>query len=385
MKHSKTGTVQKIKTIRTKNNKEKIRKVSDLDKALSYAKNMLKTVREPLLLLYPGLKIYSANESFYKKFNVQPKKAEGKLIYKLNKGQWEIPMVRKLLEKILSKKTMCRDLEIEYDFKNTGPKKMLLNARRMDVAGLNDPMIFLAIEDISNGEQDNVHLETSIRHLEDISRQKNELASHLQVVREEERASMAREIHDELGQQLTAVKMDMSWLYKKIKTEDLNIKEKVQSTITLIDDTINTVRRIVTELRPSILDDLGLVYAIEWYVGEFEKRSDIKVDYNTNCNELAIPPKIAIALFRILQESFTNIARHSNATMVNVSLTIKDRMLTLSVEDDGSGFDVDKKYRNETFGLMGIKERTLMIGGEYVVKSKPGNGTTVLVIVPFIT
>jgi len=345
---------------------------------------MLKTVREPLLLLYPGLKIYSANESFYKKFNVQPKKAEGKLIYKLNKGQWEIPMLKKLLEKILSKRTTYRDLEIEYEFKNTGPKKMLLNARRMDVTGLNDPMIVLAIEDISNGEQGN-HLETSIRHLEDISRQKNELASHLQVVREEERASMAREIHDELGQQLTAVKMDMSWLYKKIKTEDLNIKEKVQSTITLIDDTINTVRRIATELRPSILDDLGLVYAIEWYVGEFEKRSDIKVDYNTNCNDLTIPPKIAIALFRILQESFTNIARHSNATTVNVSLTIKDQMLTLSVEDDGSGFDVDKKYRNETFGLMGIKERTLMIGGEYVVKSKPGNGTTVLVIVPFIT
>jgi hypothetical protein len=149
---------------------------------------MLKTVREPLLLLYPGLKIYSANDSFYKKFNVQPKKAEGKLIYKLNKGQWEIPMLKKLLEKILSKRTTYRDLEIEYDFKNTGPKKMLLNARRMDVTGLNDPMIVLAIEDISNGEQDN-HLETSIRHLEDISRQKNELASHLQVVREEERAS----------------------------------------------------------------------------------------------------------------------------------------------------------------------------------------------------
>ena len=381
----KPGTLQKIKRIRTKNNKDKLGKINDLEKALSYARSMLKTVREPLLLLYPGLKIYSANESFYKTFNVQPKKAEGKLIYKLNKGQWEIPVLRKLLDKIISKRTTFRDLEIEYFFKNTGHRKMLLNARRMDVTGTGDPMIMLAIEDISSEVPADTHLETNIRHLEDISRQKNELASHLQVVREEERASMAREIHDELGQQLTAVKMDMSWLYKKIKSEDLNIKQKVQSTITLIDDTINTVRRIATELRPSILDDLGLVYAIEWYVGEFEKRSDIKVEYNTNCNDLLISSKISIALFRILQESFTNIARHSNATTVIVSLTIKDQMLTLSIEDDGSGFDVEKKSRNETFGLMGIKERTLMIGGEYVVKSKPGHGTTVLVIVPFIT
>lgn len=373
--------MQKIKNTHTKNGKDKI-KHSDLDKALSYAKNMLKTVREPLLLLYPGLKIYSANESFYKTFKVEPKKAEGKLIYKLNKGQWEIPLLKKLLDKVVSKRTMFRDYEVEYFFKNSGNKKMLLNARRMDVVGSDDPIIMLAIGEAgktSNGNGDN-----TLQQWEDISRQKNELASHLQDVREEERASMAREIHDELGQQLTAVKMDMSWLYKKINNADDNIKEKVQSTITLIDDTINTVRRIATELRPSILDDLGLVYAIEWHVGEFEKRSDIQVEYNTNCNDLEIPSKISIALFRILQESFTNIARHANATRVHVSLMIKDNMLALSIEDNGSGFDVERKPRNESFGLMGIKERTLMIGGEYIVKSKPGYGTSILVIVPFI-
>ncbi|MEP6616247.1 MAG: sensor histidine kinase [Ginsengibacter sp.] len=378
----KTATSQKVKNIRTKDNKEKI-KQSDLHKALSYANNMLKTVRQPFLLLYPGLKIYTANESFYKTFKVQPKKAEGKLIYKLNKGQWEIPLLKKLLEKILSKKTMFRDFEVEHFFKSTGHKKMLFNARRMDIPGSDEPIIMLAIEDVnSNTTKD--HVNETIEQLANISKQKNELASHLQDVREEERATMAREIHDELGQQLTAVKMDMSWLYKKINSADQNIKEKVKSTITLIDDTINTVRRIATELRPSILDDLGLVYAIEWHVGEFEKRADIKVEYNTNCNDLEIPSKLSIAFFRILQESFTNIARHANATNVQVSLMMEERMLTLSIEDNGSGFDADKKQKNESFGLMGIKERTLMIGGEYLVKSKPGSGTKVLVTVPLI-
>src|SRR5690606_27760286 len=133
---------------------------------------------------------------------------------------------------------------------------------------------------------------------------------HMEKLRETERTHMAREIHDELGQQLTGLKMDISWLNKKIITEDEAIKEKLKDTISLIDKTVITVRKIATELRPSILDDLGLIAAMEWQSEEFQKRSEITTKFSSNVSQVMIPTELATGLFRIYQESLTNILRH---------------------------------------------------------------------------
>ena len=209
-----------------------------------------------------------------------------------------------------------------------------------------------------------------------------ELYINSQNIREEERTNIAREIHDELGQQLTGLKMDLSWITRKLKSSDEVISKKLLGTISLIDRTINTVRKIATELRPSILDDLGLVAALEWQGEEFGKRSDIKVNFTSNLNETILQSDIATALFRIYQELLTNVARHSGATLVNTSIYVNNDQLHLSVQDNGTGFDADDIISKKTLGLRGIKERTNLIGGIYEIKTKPGDGTFVLISVP---
>ena len=209
-----------------------------------------------------------------------------------------------------------------------------------------------------------------------------ELYSYLQNIREEERTHIAREIHDELGQQLTGLKMDLFWINRHLKTEEKKITEKLATTLSLIDTTITTVRKIATELRPSILDDLGLAAALEWQGEEFEKRSDIKVKFVSTLNETAVSPHISTALFRIYQELLTNIARHSKASMVNTNVYIESDNLNLKVDDNGAGFEVDNILSKKTLGLRGIKERTSLIGGTYEIKSVPERGTNVLISVP---
>ena len=209
-----------------------------------------------------------------------------------------------------------------------------------------------------------------------------ELYSYSQNIREEERTHIAREIHDELGQQLTGLKMDISWINRKLQSQDHEINEKLLATISLIDTTIQTVRKIATELRPSILDDLGLIAALEWQGEEFEKRSGIRVNFNSNLQDVSVQPNINTALFRIYQELLTNVARHSGASVVNTSLYIHEHKLYLSVEDNGTGFVTDQVAGKKTLGLRGINERTNLIGGVYEIKSKPGEGTFVLISVP---
>ncbi|MBL0064922.1 MAG: PAS domain S-box protein [Bacteroidetes bacterium] len=206
------------------------------------------------------------------------------------------------------------------------------------------------------------------------------LSSHLLNVREDERTLIAREIHDELGQQLTSLKIDLSWLRKKLPNADHQVDDKVQSMISLIDDTVKSVRRISTELRPGILDDLGLIAALEWQSQEFEKRTGIKTDFSTSIGEEGYDKSMATGIFRVFQESLTNIARHSGATKVKSSLLQKNGTITLSVRDNGQGFDKNKLKTIKTLGLMGMQERAMMMGGDLKIDS--GDGTQIVLIVP---
>lgn len=213
------------------------------------------------------------------------------------------------------------------------------------------------------------------------SEQLRELSGHLQQVREEERLNMAREIHDELGQMLTVLKMDVSWLNRRLGTAEDSLREKVRHILDALDKTVRTVRRIATELRPSVLDDLGLVAAMEWQAEEFRSKSGIDVKLQVS-GEINASPAISINLFRIFQESLTNIARHSNATSVIVKFQCHDSMLMLSVTDNGSGFEQSVISSKKTLGLLGMKERALMIGGKYDIASTAGKGTQVTLTVP---
>lgn len=203
--------------------------------------------------------------------------------------------------------------------------------------------------------------ETVLRTSEEL----RQLASHLQDVREEERAMIAREIHDELGQQLTGIKMDVSWVARHLGTERTDgLEARVKGTLGLLDTTINTVRRIATELRPSILDDLGLVAAIEWQCQEFSRRSGIKSSFRSSFNDFPFEPSTAIGLFRICQESLTNVARHSGGDQVRIDLDWMNDRLTLRIRDNGIGLLANVAGSKKTLGLVGMRERAIMMGGE---------------------
>ena len=209
-----------------------------------------------------------------------------------------------------------------------------------------------------------------------------ELASHLQHIREEERTAMAREIHDEFGQLLTAIKLDLSMLSKKMNQPEEILQHKVKEIIGIVESSISTVRKIASNLRPAILDHFGLVEALEWQSKEFEKRNNILCHFEIKST--TIPPfseDIVNAIFRIYQESLTNVSRHAGATRVNASIEIIDNILILLIEDDGVGFEIDKIGHKKTLGLLGMRERVLMIGGQYSIDSKPGNGTRINITV----
>ena len=208
------------------------------------------------------------------------------------------------------------------------------------------------------------------------------LNTHLQTIREEERAGIAREIHDELGQQLTALKMDVSWINKKIHTDNAELQERISGMLLLIDQTVKIVRRIASDLRPGILDDLGLIAALEWQLGEFEKRMGIKTTFHSQIHNLDLEKKITIGLFRVYQEALTNIARHSEATSIEVIVDQVDDTLCLTIRDNGKGFEAEQiKFKN-TLGLLGMTERVRMLNGELNIESNPGKGTSVIIKVP---
>ncbi|HRO70037.1 MAG TPA: PAS domain S-box protein [Chitinophagaceae bacterium] len=207
------------------------------------------------------------------------------------------------------------------------------------------------------------------------------LTGHLQHIREEERLHISREIHDELGQLLTVLKMDISWLNKKLDSPGEPVKTKLGEIMGVIDITSQTIRRIASELRPSLLDDLGLLAAIEWHLEEFEKRSGIRKKLQVPDAEIPLPDAFKIGIFRIFQESLTNVARHSGATEVMVSLSQENKQLALIIRDNGNGL-ADKQGNRKTLGLLGMKERSQVMGGQYNISSNPGEGTTVTVIVP---
>jgi len=213
------------------------------------------------------------------------------------------------------------------------------------------------------------------------SEQLRSLAGHLLTVREEERARISRAVHDELGQSLTAVKMDLAWLARRLPQENGEMLERIRSTRQLAESLIQEVRRISTELRPGILD-MGLASALEWQVQEFQARTGIRCNLRLLTHE-AFAPDVSTALFRILQETLTNVARHAKATRAEVVLQKQQDRLVLWMRDNGRGFDQADPSLSKSLGLLGMRERAAILGGQVKISSAPGKGTTVAAWIPF--
>ncbi len=208
-------------------------------------------------------------------------------------------------------------------------------------------------------------------------------SGRLQSLLEEERTRISREIHDELGQSLAALKLDLSLIRRKILSERLVEQSgKVHEAELAVSRIIRTVRKIATELRPGILDELGIVAAIEWVAKDFQRRAGIICEVSGRGADQISDPALSTAIFRIVQEALTNVLRYSAASKVKVSLVRKGDTLIVDVRDNGIGIMEGKIFDPKSLGLIGIRERVLLLGGEALISGKPGGGTLVRVILP---
>src|SRR5436190_19599288 len=209
------------------------------------------------------------------------------------------------------------------------------------------------------------------------------LSVYLQSVREEERTRIAREVHDELGQALTSCKLDVSWIASKLPRELKPLQDKAKGLSAHIDSTIQMVRRISTELRPGILDHLGLAAALEWQANEFQLRTGIKCDVRTDLQEPLMDQDLNTAFFRIFQETLTNVIRHAGATQVTVNLKRTDGQILLEVKDNGRGISKEEISNTKSMGLLGMRERAAVLGGNFKIGQLPrGKGTRLIVSIP---
>jgi len=220
------------------------------------------------------------------------------------------------------------------------------------------------------------------RQLYESHKQLRALSIHLQHVREEERIRIARQVHDELGQALTGLKLQLTWLDSRLPKKPPTLHQKARTMGAHIDETVQLVRRIATELRPGVLDSAGLPAALEWQAHEFERQTGIHCRVQTRVENAVWDEDLNTAFFRIFQETLTNIIRHAGATEVNVTLTENDHDLVLEVKDNGRGISEEEINNTKSIGLLGMRERAVLLGGDVSLSGQPGKGTAVIVRIP---
>lgn len=276
-------------------------------------------------------------------------------------------------------------IPFEYMITHKNGKKIWINQRCVIVRNKKNEA--LTIESILTDVTERKHYE---QKLEETTKSLRALSSYQQKVREEERLYISREIHDQFGQDLTALKMDMAMLAKNSKKlyeskkeiEYQNIADELKKMSYYIDDIINNVRKISTELRPDILDKLGLVEAIEWHAEEFERRTGIKCSTTTEENEILLNPEKSISIFRIFQETLTNAARHSGAKEIKTDLKVQNGWMIIRITDNGRGITENEIQNGTSLGILGMKERVLILGGIFNIHGEVNKGTIVDIKIP---
>lgn len=257
-----------------------------------------------------------------------------------------------------------------------------LEQRNRDNTALLDEMKALNATLEQRVEVRTQQLQTSNTRLLASQAELRRLSAEMTRATENERARIARDIHDQLGQMLTAVKMELRTARRKFQAGGDGLEAKLDDAGALIDETVRIVRRISSDLRPGVLDDFGLAAACDWQLQEFEKRTGITYDVSAEIDEDRVPPATATTAFRILQESLTNVMRHAQATHITVRLTHDQDNLTLLVQDNGRGITVEEQATTRSLGLLGMRERAAQLGGSVEITGAPGAGTSVIVVLP---
>ncbi len=327
----------------------------------AYAGAIVETVRQPLLVLDGELRVQSANPAFHRTFDKTPEQTIGKRIGELD-GGWEVGELQTMLEQALS-----GDESQEYELEGRwrGERSLLFHVRPIRISGKSGPLILLAADDVTAQKR---ALEASgLRHL----------SARLQQQLEAERTRIARQVHDDLGQALTALQYELSAL----KTAPEPWGAKLPRVIASVQGAIQIARDIATDLRPPLLDQFGLKAAIEWQLEAFSKRTGVETTLVYELEVLPPNPDLLTALVRVLQEAITNVTRHAQASMVTVRLYDGEDYLVMEVADNGVGIDMAKLSDPRSLGILGMRERCAARGGQLSFENR-GGGTTLTAKLP---
>jgi len=319
-------------------------------------------------------KITMISPSIKARAGYEPKEVIGKCVTEF----YVDPNVRKVFIARLTEKGVVHDYETDLVSKDVNVKHVEISSKI--VYGNNNTPIAIegTIHDVSSRK-------VNEKYLKERSEKIKLLSAHIQNSYEEEKTRFSREIHDELGQQLASMKMDALGMKKQISKVSPELVNRLSTLIASIDNSIEKMRRIGTELHPGILDDLGLLSTLEWQGQEFELRTGIKFSFTSDLKEFNPDIKLSINIFRIFQEALSNIERHSLASMVETRIKLEDNNLVFDIKDNGKGFDVELAKTKASFGLLGIYERISILNGYISVVSSENKGTEILLRIPIIT
>ena len=220
------------------------------------------------------------------------------------------------------------------------------------------------------------------KELQLLNKELRQLSIHLQNIAEQERSAIAKEIHDEFAQNLTALRLNAAWLKNNIKDDSIKVKNTVDELMSIADEAVQTSREIYNSLHPNMLDELGLEAAIRWNSSKIFQSSPIKLEIHTNIEDERFSKEINLALFRIYQESMTNVLRHSNASHVFIDILLKGKFIIMSIKDDGVGFEINDVDVIQSHGLLGIRERVYALGGKLIIETNGGVGTKLEIRLP---
>ena len=368
------------------------------DAARDFAESVIESVQTPLLVLRSDLRVRVANRAFCEAYGLQHAEIENQFFYEISGGRWNLPGLQTALERLPASQEPVTGFEIEQEFPGSGKRNLLINARRVQPEGENQ--ILVAVEDVTAEKRARLILvdeqkrlkhslesgETALHESEAaLLRSRDELralAAKLLQTQAEERRRVSRELHDDLSQKIAKLQFDVETLEQHLPPALKEMKKRLLTIRDGVETLSNDVRRIAYELHPSALDHLGLAVALRSYIREFSEREGIPVRFTPRKVPAQIPAEVASTLYRIVQEALRNIAKHAGKTSVSIALTGGSNRLSLSVRDNGVGFDLHTVRDKGGLGLVSMQERARLVHGDFSLDSLPGRGATITVHVP---
>ncbi|MCL4501902.1 MAG: PAS domain-containing protein, partial [Deltaproteobacteria bacterium] len=333
--------------------------------ARDYAQGIIATMREPLIVLDGKMRVVSANDAYYRTFKANQKDTEGHFFYELGKGQWNLRGLQKLLSEVLPANQAFQDFEMVQDFQKLGRRTMLLNGRLLPMGGPDRDLILLAIEDVTERKQSRA-LKESETNLRDLTQQ-------LLSLQDKERHELSTELHEELAQNITALKMELRTFESKLPEDDKKLRQEYQQVLGKIDNLIENLRRRAKDLSPQMLADLGLKAGLTALCEKLPMECLYDLD---ELNKL-FSTEAQINIYRIFQEALNNVQLHAQASKVTLSAKKANDQVDFLLEDNGQGFDMgrmeDLEAGRKGIGLAAISERVRALGGTFKIESQIGS------------